>query len=108
MEIIRWLLLMGPLLAGQVDRPAEAELKLEVGRLVRQLDAPTLDEREAAEAELLGAVRPFSIFCRRLANARRRRSANAPAASDRSSNVWRLTRWAGPRQSLFTPTPCRS
>ena len=47
------LLLIGSLLAGQVATPAGEDLKTEVRRLVRQLDAPQLAQREAAEAELL-------------------------------------------------------
>ena len=53
MEMIRCLMLIGSLLAGQVETPAGEDLKAEVRRLVRQLDAPQLAEREAAEAELL-------------------------------------------------------
>jgi hypothetical protein len=51
--MIRCLFLAGSLLAGQVDSSAGGDLKTEVGRLVGQLDSPKLDQREAAEAELL-------------------------------------------------------
>ncbi len=47
------LLLVGSLLVGQGAAASTEELKAEVGRLVRQLDSPKLDQREAAEAELL-------------------------------------------------------
>jgi hypothetical protein len=47
------LLLMTSLLAGQVEAPAADALKSDVRRLVRQLDAAQLAQREAAEAELL-------------------------------------------------------
>ncbi len=47
------LLLLGSLLAGQIETPAADEAKAEVRRLVRQLDAPELARRNAAEAELL-------------------------------------------------------
>ena len=46
------LLLMACLLAAQV--PAEDPLQITVRRLVRQLDAPRLIERDEAEAKLLG------------------------------------------------------
>ena len=51
--MIRCLMLLSSLFAGQVETPAGEELKNEVQRLVRQLDAPELAQREAAEAELL-------------------------------------------------------
>ncbi len=51
--MIRCLALIGILSAGQVAVPAGEDLKTEVRRLVRQLDAPQLAQREAAEAELL-------------------------------------------------------
>jgi hypothetical protein len=47
--MIRCLALIAPLVVGQAD----ADLKAEVQRLVRGLDAPQLAQREAAEAELL-------------------------------------------------------
>jgi hypothetical protein len=49
----RCLVLIGSLLLGQVAAGDDKDLKAEVGRLVRQLDAPQLAQREAAEAELL-------------------------------------------------------
>ncbi len=51
--MIHCLLLLSSLLAGQVEKPAGEELKSDVRRLVRQLDAAQLAQREAAEAELL-------------------------------------------------------
>ncbi|TVS14897.1 MAG: hypothetical protein EA424_17910, partial [Planctomycetaceae bacterium] len=45
-----WILLFANLLAGQADA---AELELETRRLVRQLDGPSLAQREAAEQTLL-------------------------------------------------------
>jgi hypothetical protein len=51
--MIHCLLLLTSLLAGQVEKPAGEELKSDVRRLVRQLDATELARREAAEAELL-------------------------------------------------------
>ena len=51
--MIHCLLLLTSLLAGQVETPAGEELKSDVRRLVRQLDAAQLAQREAAEAELL-------------------------------------------------------
>ena len=51
--MIHCLLLFTALVAGQVDKPAGEELKSDVRRLVRQLDAAQLAQREAAEAELL-------------------------------------------------------
>ncbi len=62
--MIRGLMLIGAVLAGQVAPPAGEDSPATVRRLVRQLDAPQLAQREAAEAELLGAVRPFSNCCR--------------------------------------------
>lgn len=47
------LLLVGCVLVGQVGATAEEGLKLEVRRLVRQLNAPQLAQREAAEEMLL-------------------------------------------------------
>ena len=47
-------LLLCSLLAGQIAASGGEDLKAEVRRLVRQLDAPQLAQREAAEAELLG------------------------------------------------------
>ncbi len=47
------LLLAGGILLGQADAPSSDELSLQVRRLVRQLDAPTLADREAAEEKLL-------------------------------------------------------
>ena len=52
--MIRGLMLIGVLLAGQVAPPAGEDSPAAVRRLVRQLDAPQLAQREAAEAELLG------------------------------------------------------
>ena len=46
-------LLLCSLLAGQIAASGGEDLKAEVRRLVRQLDAPQLAQREAAEAELL-------------------------------------------------------
>jgi hypothetical protein len=46
-------LLAGCVFAGQAATVAEDELSLEVRRLVRQLNAPQLAQREAAEKELL-------------------------------------------------------
>jgi len=51
--MIHCLLLVSSLLAGQVATPAGEELESDVRRLVRQLDAAQLAQREAAEAELL-------------------------------------------------------
>ncbi len=51
--MIHCLLLLGSLLAGQIDKPAGETMKSDVRRLVRQLDASQLAEREAAEADLL-------------------------------------------------------
>ena len=51
--MIHCLLLVSSLLAGQVEKPAGEDLKSDVRRLVRQLDAAQLAQREAAEAELL-------------------------------------------------------
>ncbi len=48
------LLLMGALLAGQVQMPTGGDLRADVGRLVRQLDSPKLEQRDAAEAALIG------------------------------------------------------
>jgi hypothetical protein len=47
------LMLIGPLLVGQVLAPPGGDLKADVLRLVRQLDSPKLDQRDAAEAALL-------------------------------------------------------
>lgn len=47
------LLLVGSLFAGQAETPVREEFDAEVRRLVRQLDAPALAERDAAEAELV-------------------------------------------------------
>ncbi len=51
--MISCLLLIGGLLAGQTAAMPDEALKNDVRRLVRQLDAPQLAQREAAEAELL-------------------------------------------------------
>jgi len=51
--IIACLLLMYSVAVAQTDAPAGDELKAEVRRLIRQLDAPQLADRDAAEAELL-------------------------------------------------------
>jgi hypothetical protein len=51
--MIHCLLLVTSLLAGQVEKPTGDELKSDVRRLVRQLDAAQLAQRDAAEAELL-------------------------------------------------------
>ena len=51
--MIHCLLLMTSLLAGAVETPAGEGLKSDVRRLVRQLDAAHLAQRDAAEAELL-------------------------------------------------------
>ncbi len=51
--MIGCLLLVGSLLAGQTETPAREDFSAEVRRLVRQLDAPALTERDAAEAELV-------------------------------------------------------
>ena len=53
--MIRCLLILGSLLAGQTDSPADQDMKTDVRRLVRQLDAAELAQREAAEADLLKA-----------------------------------------------------
>ncbi len=47
------LVFLGGMLLGQVDRPADDALRLEVGRAVRRLDAPRLAERDAAERALV-------------------------------------------------------
>ena len=47
------LLLVGWALTAQADVPADAAFQREVDRLVRQLDAPQLAERDAAEEALL-------------------------------------------------------
>ena len=52
-EMIPCAMMLVALLAGQADAPAAEDLRAEVERLVRRLDAPQLAEREAAEAELL-------------------------------------------------------
>ena len=46
--------LIGSILLGQAAPAADDALRLEVRRLVRQLDAPQLAERDAAEEKLLG------------------------------------------------------
>ncbi len=51
--MIHCVLLLTSLLAGQIEKPAGEELKSDVRRLVRQLDAAQLAQREAAEVELL-------------------------------------------------------
>lgn len=51
--MIQCLLLVGSLLAGQVEKPVGDDIKSDVRRLIRQFDAPQLVQREAAEAELL-------------------------------------------------------
>lgn len=51
--MLHCLLLLTSLLAGQVEKPAEEDLRSDVRRLVRQLDAAQLAQRETAEAELL-------------------------------------------------------
>ncbi len=51
--MIHCVLLTASLLAGQAEPPAGGDLRAEVQRLVRQLDAPQLAQRDAAEAELL-------------------------------------------------------
>lgn len=51
--MIRCLLLVTSLMAGQAETPVGDELPGQVRRLVRQLDAPELARRDAAEAELL-------------------------------------------------------
>ena len=51
--MIRGLMLIGVLLAGQVAPGTGEDSPAAVRRLVRQLDAPQLAQREAAEAELL-------------------------------------------------------
>jgi len=53
MAMFHGVLLLVSLLGIQIDQPADAELRAEVRRLVRQLDAPSLEQREAAEAALL-------------------------------------------------------
>jgi hypothetical protein len=47
------LLLLGSLLAGQAPTATDQAAQADVARLVRQLDAPQLARRDAAEAELL-------------------------------------------------------
>ena len=47
------LVLLGGLLLAQVHTAANDDLKLEVRRLIRQLDAPQLAERQAAENRLI-------------------------------------------------------
>ena len=51
--IIACLLLMYSVTVAQTDTPAGDDLKAEVRRLIRQLDAPQLADRDAAEVELL-------------------------------------------------------
>ena len=51
--MIHCLLLLSSLLAGQVAAPADHDLNSDIRRLVRQLDASQLAQREAAEAELV-------------------------------------------------------
>ena len=51
--MISCLLLIGGLLAGQTTATTDEAVKTDVRRLVRQLDAPQLAQREAAEADLL-------------------------------------------------------
>jgi hypothetical protein len=58
--MVTCLMLMGCLLVGQVESPAGGELKAEVARLVHQLDAPKLDQRQAAEAALI-AIGPAAL-----------------------------------------------
>ena len=53
--MIRYAMLIGILLVGPLANAADDDLKSEVRRLVRQLDAPQLVQREAVEAELLRA-----------------------------------------------------
>src|SRR5574340_912747 len=48
-----WIVLVGSIWLGQANAPADEALKLEVRRLVRQLDAAQLAQREAAEAALV-------------------------------------------------------
>ena len=52
--MIGCLLLIGSVLTMQVASPVGEDFNAEVTRLVRQLDAPQLARREAAEVELLG------------------------------------------------------
>jgi len=47
------ILLFGSMLAAQAESGAEDAMKLEVRRLVRQLDAPQLADRDAAQAKLI-------------------------------------------------------
>ncbi|MBU4398937.1 MAG: hypothetical protein KKE86_06325 [Planctomycetes bacterium] len=51
--MIHGVLLLVSMLGVQADRPATEELRAEVRRLVRQLDSPQLERRDAAEAALL-------------------------------------------------------
>jgi hypothetical protein len=51
--MIGCLLLVSSLLAGQAGTPVDEGLRTDVRRLVRQLDAAELAQREAAEADLL-------------------------------------------------------
>lgn len=51
--MIHGVLLLVSLLGVQADRPATEQLRAEVRRLVRQLDSPQLERRDAAEAALL-------------------------------------------------------
>ncbi len=51
--MIGCLLLLGSLMAGQAGAAANQQLPADVARLVRQLDAAPLADRDAAEAELL-------------------------------------------------------
>ena len=102
------MLLLSSLLAGQVETPAGEELKAEVRRLVRQLDAPQLAQREAAEAELLRrgpamldllpppTDRTSAEVRQRLGRVRQKLQQQAADAAAR------------PSTSRFTPTPCRS
>lgn len=53
MKLIRCLISIGMLLAGQIATAENEDLNSVVRRLVRQLDAPQLAQRDAAEAELL-------------------------------------------------------
>ena len=51
--MLHGLLLLGVMLVGQTETPPADDLNIEVRQLVRQLDADSLDRRDAAEAELL-------------------------------------------------------
>lgn len=97
--MIHGLLLLSSLLVGQVDPTAGQDLNVEVRRLVRQLDATSLDQRNAAEAELLRlgpevldrlppvTERTGAEVRQRLARVRQRLQQQAAEAAVRASTV---------------------